>query len=279
MVIGDNVQRVYDNAFRGCKSLTSVTIGNSVTSIGEDAFYGCTSIKDVYYTGDLEGWLGISFNNFYSTPMYYATNLYFDGELVTSVTIPDSVTSIGDGVFHNCPLLQYNEYDNGYYLANESNPYFILIKVKNKNINTFKIHNSTKIIDYRVFFECASLSYIDIPNGVIRIGSAAFGGCISLTSITIPNTVISIGDSAFAGCKSLTRITIPSSVSSIGAYAFNVCISLTYVTFENVEGWWYSSFSNATKGWNISSADIADNKGVAYLLKELYCGYYWKRTE
>ena len=102
---------------------------DNVTSIGAYAFYNCSGLTDVYYQGDLSGWLGIEFGNYASNPMYYADNLYINGELLqgelvipegtekigdyafygcsdlTSITIPNSVTSIGEYAFQSCTSL------------------------------------------------------------------------------------------------------------------------------------------------------------------------------
>lgn len=121
--IPDSVTSIGSYAFYGCSGLTNVIIGDRVTSIGNQAFYGCTGLTDVYYQGDLSGWLGIEFDGPYSNPRNYADNLYINGELLqgelvipegtekigydaflgctglTSIVIPDSVTSIGDYAF------------------------------------------------------------------------------------------------------------------------------------------------------------------------------------
>ena len=70
------------------------------------------------------------------------------------------------------------------------------------------------------FYECSSLTNIDIPEQVTSIGDYAFNRCTSLTSIDIPERVTSIGDYAFASCSSLKSINIPESVSDIGDFAF-----------------------------------------------------------
>ena len=84
-------------------------------------------------------------------------------------------------------------------------------------------------IGYEAFYNCSSLTAINIPEGVTYIGYAAFYGCSSLTAINIPEGVTSIGDEAFYSCSSLTAITILEGVTSIGNYAFCDCSSLTTI--------------------------------------------------
>ena len=103
--IPDSVTSIGSSAFRNCSSLTSVVIGDSVTSIGDWAFEDCTKLKDVYYTGSVEDWCNISFSDGYSNPMWNGVNLYFGGELVTEIVIPDTVTKIKDYAFYYCTSL------------------------------------------------------------------------------------------------------------------------------------------------------------------------------
>ncbi len=86
-------------------------------------------------------------------------------------------------------------------------------------------------IGHSAFYNCRSLTSIEIPSSVTSIGSDAFYYCDSLTSIEIPASVPSIGSSVFYNCDSLTSIEIPASVTSIGSDAFSSCDSLTTVTF------------------------------------------------
>ncbi|MBR5327822.1 MAG: leucine-rich repeat domain-containing protein, partial [Paludibacteraceae bacterium] len=108
-----------------------------------------------------------------------------------SVTIGNSVTSIGDKAFYDC-----------------------------SSLTSVTIPNSVTSIGSRAFSYCDSLISVTIGNSVTSIGDKAFYDCSSLTSVTIGNSVTSIGDGAFSYCWSLTSVTIPNSVTSIGDGAF-----------------------------------------------------------
>ena len=116
---------------------------------------------------------------------------------MTSVTIPNSVTSIGERAFAYC-----------------------------FSLTSITIPNSVTSIGGGVLIGCKAITSITIPNSVTSIGERTFDCCFSLTSITIPNSVTSIGDYAFLWCSSLTSITIPNSVTSIEHCAFNRCNNL-----------------------------------------------------
>ena len=117
-----------------------------------------------------------------------------------SVTIPDSVTSIGDSAFSCCSSLQ-----------------------------SVTIPDSVTSIGGRAFGECSSLQSVTIPDSVTSIGDRAFSWCTSLQSVTIPDSVTSIDESAFSWCTSLQSVTIPDSVTSIDESAFSWCTSLQSV--------------------------------------------------
>ena len=142
---------------------------------------------------------------------------------LASVTIPDSVTSIGSYAFYGCTSLTditipdsvTEIWDNAFYNCS--------------SLANITIPNSVTNIGRNAFENCTSLTSITIPNSVTSIGSAAFRGCTSLTSIEIPNSVTSIGEGLFYDCTGLTNVTIPNSVTSIGHAAFYGCTSLTSI--------------------------------------------------
>ena len=200
VTIGNNVTSIGSYSFSGCSTLTDITIPNSITSIGSDAFKGCSSLTAVYIS-DIAAWCGITFS---SNPLSYAHNLYLNGELVTDLVIPNSVTSIGDYTFSGC-----------------------------KSLINITIGSGVTSIGSYAFNGCSSLTSVILPKKVRSIGLYAFNGCSSLTAVTIPSSVTSIGYGAFSGCSTLTNIIIPNSITSIEKYAFDGCSSLTDVTLNS----------------------------------------------
>ena len=261
--IPNSVTSIRDQAFSGC-SLADVTIPRNVASIGNSAFSGCSSLNAITVDAN---------NPFYSSldgvlfNKSKTTLIQFPGGKSGSYTIPNSVTSIGDGAFSN------NFSSLSAITVDANNPFYSSLDgvLFNKNKTTliqcprgksgsYTIPSSVTSIGDGAFSGC----YLDvtIPNSVTSIGNSAFYGC-NLTSVTIPNSVTSIGDSAFSGCSytvdalnpsysSLDGVlfnqnkttliqcprgksgsyTIPSSVTSIGDSAFSSC-SLTSVTIPS----------------------------------------------
>ena len=146
---------------------------------------------------------------------------------LTSITIPDCVTSIGNYAFFNCEsLTSITIPDSVTSIGNDAFSYC-------ESLTSITIPDSVTSIGHYAFYFCTSLTSITIPNSVTSIGTAAFYNCTSLRSITIPDSVTIIGNNAFTGCRSLTSITIPDSVTSIGECAFYNCESLTSITIPN----------------------------------------------
>ena len=104
IILPEGVTSIGDYAFYGCSSLASVIIPEGVTSIGNCAFCDCENLTAVHIS-DIAAWCNIKFSKSDSNPLYYANNLYLNGELVTEVTLPEGVTSIGEGAFRGCRSL------------------------------------------------------------------------------------------------------------------------------------------------------------------------------
>jgi len=220
---------------------------------------------------------------------YPVTNIganAFKSSRLTSVVIPNSVTSIGDYAFCDCTSLANINISNsvtsiGAYVfkgcikltsiiipnsVTSIGDYafcdctsLVSINIPNSvtSISDYTFYDCTSLVSINIpnrvnsigsyaFYDCTSLVSINIPNSVTSIGNYAFCYCTSLTSINIPNRFTSISDYTFYDCTSLASVNIPNSVNSIGSYAFNYCTSLTSVTFNGTII--SSRFNNAFDG-------------------------------
>ena len=175
ITIPNSVTSIGSSAFSFCSSLTSITIPNSVTSIGEYAFLGCSRLTSIEVNADNPNYTSIG-GVLYNKDV---TTLICCPGGKTSITIPNSVTEIGEKAFYYCSSLA-----------------------------SITIPNSVTYIGDWTFSYCSSLTSITIPNSVTYIGNNAFSSCSSLTSITIPNSVTSIGNSAFSNCSKITEVHI-----------------------------------------------------------------------
>ena len=235
ITLPNSVTTIGSEAFYGCTGLTSITIPNSVTSIGSAAFRECTGLTSItvgagntiYDSRDNCNAIiekstnkliaGCKKTTIIPNTVEMIDAGAFSGQTgLTSITIPESVTSITNNPFTECSGLSTITVASGnpkYYSCEGSNNYNAIIETSSKRLIT----------------GCKNTV---IPNEVTSIGYQAFYGCTGLTSITIPDNVTSIGTGAFLECSSLTSVTIPSNVTAIGIYAFDECSSLTSVTVE-----------------------------------------------
>ena len=143
---------------------------------------------------------------------------------LTSIIVPNSVTSIGEGAFSGCILLFKIIIPNSVTSIGD------LAFMDSNALSHIVISNSVTSIGDGTFYGCSSLTNIVIPDSVTSIGDIAFSGCRSLSNIVIPDSVTSIGDYVFEGCTSLSNIVIPDSVTSIGNGVFSGCLSLKYIS-------------------------------------------------
>ena len=275
IILSSDIHRIGTNAFENCDSLTTVYYRGNAVNPWDDIYVedGNEALlqADYYYfgvcgnnliwtidpksgemvisgTGEMTNWpipmSGKSWGYIYA-PWYKEHN-----DQITSVTINDGVTSIGNLAFYECSNLKIITIPESVTIIGNSAFYgcssLIGITLPNSitaiaesafrncsSLTDFTIPDSVTSIGTSAFYGCSKLTGVSIPLSVTSIGNGAFYGCSSLNSISIPISVSSISENTFSGCSSLTGITIPDSVTSIGSSAFAYCSSLTGITIPN----------------------------------------------
>ncbi len=251
VTIGSGVSNIYDYAFQYCYRLVEV-INNSFSayldiepgssSNGGVACYAIevhrgeskiNSVDDyLFYTFEginyLVGYVGENMDlilpESYNGENYEINNHAFEMRHdITSVTIGNGVTRIGEYAFSDCTAL-----------------------------TDVTIGNGVTNVGIYAFTHCSSLANVTIGNGVTRIGEYAFSDCTALTCVAIPDNVVAIEEGAFCRCRSLTSVTIPGSVTSIGNGVFSGCTNLTIYceASSQPDGWaYYWNYSDCPVVW------------------------------
>ena len=247
--------------------IKNVIINEGVTSIGTCAFY-YKGREGTYVIG-----ASITSVTIPNSVTSIAESAFNGCKELSSLTIPDRVTNIGKRAFDGCKSLTSITLPNSvtnlgeYAFSNCTSLSSVKIpdSIDVINVGTFysctgltSVEIPSSVKDLSGFDGCTGLTNIEIPNSVTSIDAYAFSSCTSLASVTIPASVTSIGHSAFYGCTSLTNVEIPNSVTRINDNAFSGCTGLTSITIpDRVNTIGKSAFSNCT---SLTNANIKGGK-------------------
>ncbi len=231
--IGNNITKVGDFAFLGCRNLESVFIPNSVKMLGEWAFAECESLNSAI--------LGTGLSEI-------RTGCFSGDKMISEFMVPSGVTMIGNQVFDGCASLRrfeimdrQNELYLGYsekVIDNTENPIpgkplFIDAPLEEVYIGGNISYSKLVEDGYSPFYRNDSLKKVTVADNETEISDYEFYGCRSLEEVFIGNGVESIGDYAFSGCLELNKFTFGNKVSEIGIDAFSDCGNMTSLTSYN----------------------------------------------
>ena len=260
IVIPNTVTKIGDEAFKGNKKVTGVTIPGSVVDIGNNAFEACENLKKVAFTSP-----GEARNN-----LLIRLSAFKDCTKLTNVEIPARVKQIVGNIFKGCTslmeikvnannpyyfaqdgvlfgpaLVEYSpKYDDNYvllaYPAGRQGAYSIPSTVHGKTIDqvwTSGFEGAASLTDITIpasigrlgtaAFESTGLTHVTIPDTVQQVDPAVFQNCTSLVSVKLPNGITEIDQYLFANCISLQHVDMPDTITKINIYAFHNCTSLT----------------------------------------------------
>lgn len=247
--IPGSVFLIRDDVFAKCQSIRTVTFSSPV-STGDSTFYNCENLTAVY-APNWDTWYNMNFYDYQGNPLYYAHNLYINGQLVTTAEIPENIVEIPSNIFAGC------------------------------NLNSIVLHDKVELIGRHAFTHCTNITEITIPDSVTTISHYAFNACTGLNTLRIGSGLRSVLTGAFqsnsgidvyvdgiehwlnisfadlesqplnnalsnlyANGELVTQVTFPRSIKWIGNYVFygyqrlqNIVIS------EGIESIGYESFT------------------------------------
>ena len=274
----NGIQSIGANTFYSCESLERINIPSTVKAIGSSAFQFMEHLE-VIDISDIKAWVSMAVGK-YVQLFNNRTKLLLNGEIqtdiklpigcdrignrvfdgykgITSIVIPEGVTSIGEEAFSYCLKLEKISFPKS--LKQMSLSTFYSCKIKELNIEDISAWASISISkpdhwmgglpspfsdQTKLFLKGKEIDNLVIPGTIGRIGSYAFMHCTSINTIEICEGVSDIGDYAFFGCKSIEKIKFPSSIKTIGDSAFKACSSLKEVFIPDMQLWSQVVFKN-----------------------------------
>ena len=306
VVIPDGVMGIGSSAFQNCGALERIVFPAGLEQIGAGAFAGCARLARVE-APTLAAWLVVSFDDRDANPLARGAALYLGGSAsplerlvipdgtarigryaftgymnLVSMTIPPSVTDIGDSAFEDCTGLAGDlsipasvaSIGRGAFrgcggLARVEVPSCVL-RTGFKNVfdvsgitNVVMLGGVTRIGDSE-FSGMWRLTGVTIPDGVTYIGKWAFEDCRGLMTLLIPSSVAHIGEAAFRGCTGLAAVAIPNGVTEIGRELFSGCTGLREVVLpDGVTTIGYSAFEGCTGLTGVTIPDSVTSIGYS----------------
>ncbi len=222
------VAEVMPYAFYGNDHIKELSVSHT-GNIGTQAFYECTSIKsvDIHNQGDVQNQAFYGCNGIETAVVankgVVNDEAFSNCAALKTVTLGDSVGSLGEKVFQQCTSLQeivipnYVKTIGAYCFSECSGMKSAVIGAGLTNVKEYAFEN------------CTALTDVTVGNGVNTISNNAFSGCSALTNVVLGQNVATINDYAFQACSSLSKITLPQSVTKVGDYVFSGCSKLADV--------------------------------------------------
>ena len=216
-----NTQQAVDISYSGNTTVESIVIPTSVDKLFYQAFSGCTNLKNISLPESLT-----------EVPMQA-----FSHTAITNITIPSSITMMGEYLFGECLSLKRATFLN----QDIPSACFYGCTALEKVV----MSDNVKIIAANAFEDCTSLKRVVMSESLRLLGDYAFYKCTSLIEVTLPESLETIGISAFEDCYGLKKLTILGE-TEINVYAFSYCTSLEEVIMSSVTAINESSFQYCT---------------------------------
>lgn len=237
VVLPGTLETIADRAFDGCFDLVDLTFPQGLTSIGKEAFDGTalpvlnlpssvTSLGASAFSGSkitrIDSLGGVS-----ELPDY----LFSGCNQLAGVSLPDTITKLGTGVFFNCAGLRRAELPSSITEIPSSTFCFRGSSSLASSLTEVVLPSTITVIGNSAFEGNSMLEHITLPAGLTTLGTSVFRDCRALTSIDLPDGIETLGINTFEFCWSLQSVKLPAQLKTVGSYAFEQCRALQSLTF------------------------------------------------
>lgn len=241
IILPSNLLEIAEEGFAECSGISELFIPDKVNNLGKDILLGTQLIKlTLPFLSGMGSYISAPYLGYYfgvTTRSFTAgwnhqdklssleeltlTNVTSLGEYalvnlpnLRKLSLPNCLVKLETAfIFSGCPNLEYNEYQDGYYLGNDENPYLLLLERKDLEATSFEMSDRTQLI-YANVFKDAKITEIELPASLVEIGEGAFFGS-SLKSILIPERVARINKDVFNNCSDLEEVILPKDLTEI----------------------------------------------------------------
>ena len=275
--VADQLTKISDYTFYGCKSLTNITIPETVTEIGSYAFACCPLSEDFVIPENVTSFgtyaflsSGIRSANISAAVTTLSNYMFQDCQLLESVTIAEGskLTTIGNTTFKGCTALKNFVMPDtvtkiDYYAFSES------------GIETITMSKNLTTLSATAFMDAKALKSIEIFEGITKLDYQTFKGCSSLVEVKLPASLKQISYEAFMDCTSLEEIELPANLTALDqasswstsrkSFAFAGCTSLKKVVLNNVTKLGHDAFSGCTSLVDIDLSKVTDMNNNVFL--------------
>ncbi len=275
--VNSETKTISEEAFLGCIYLTKITLPASITEIDADAFLGCTGLQEVVFEGTFSQWVKIIFGNDHASPMNYATKLNISGA-VDNITIEDGVTAIPAGTFKNTAIKSISLPESLTTIGEEA-----FENCEQLTTITFRGESQLSRVMANAFtgsaYYAASTNW---ENGVLYVGSVVVKVTNEAgetpTLVTEKHSKITgIASKAFEGNTVVKHIIVPTDVVYIGPWAVVGCTSLKTLVFSEANNWFAKSDVGMGRLLKPESLNGSDGGGsAASAMLNLYCNEWIK---
>lgn len=294
--VSDEITSIGKNTFSYCDNLIEISLPN-IINIGDYAFYYSLNLKTIsinkaetigkFAFANCKNLKNISFPSVQNIGESAFQQIQYNGIVLTSVTLPQSLTTVGKNAFLNETKLKTinflgstDDWARINFENYSANPKYYAETLLMNGEEITEVNLSTGITEIKpyTFYRISTLKKVTLPDTVTNIGSNAFYYCRTLEKVFLPDSLQVLSENAFGSCNAIKELTLPCSVkvpASSYSNAFSDCKNIIKITLLKGTGT-MTEFTAASKPWNSSKSSLTEvvfEDGISNIIDNAFNGY------